>query len=143
MMRFLFLLMPLTLVTTGCENQVTETVVSTWPDGATKEIRLTEGGLPGNEIQQFHANGLLHVRGRMVDGLREGTWNTYREDGVPWSQVDYMRGEKEGLFRTWHDNGLPHIQGQHRGGQPSGIWHFFDVTGQPAGTRDFDAELME
>lgn len=124
----------------GCATTETETVVSTWSDGTTKEVHRFEEGVAGYEIQQFHSNGLIHVRGWMVDSLREGTWNTYRENGLPWSQVDYVGGQKEGVFRTWHDSGFPHIEGQHKNGAPSGVWTFFDVTGQPTETRDFDAE---
>ena len=136
----LILLLASCLVLFGCASSETETVVSSWADGTVKEVHRFEEGVAGHEIQQFHSNGLLHVRGRMVDGMREGTWNTYREDGLPWSQVDYVAGQKEWLFRTWHPSGLPHIQGQHASGEPSGVWHFFDVTGQPNETRDFDAE---
>lgn len=128
------------LILFGCASTETETIVSTWSDGTVKEMHRFEEGVAGHEIQQFHSNGLLHVRGRMVDGAREGTWNTYREDGLPWSQVDYVAGQKEGLFRSWHASGLPHIEGQHTNGKPSGVWHFFDVTGQPDETRDFDTK---
>ena len=86
------LLLTLLLLAAGCANPVEEKVTSTWPDGSPKEVHLTEEGLEGHEIQQFHANGKLHLRGRLVGGQRDGTWNTYRENGQPWSQ-NRARGE--------------------------------------------------
>ena len=131
------LLLTLLLLAAGCANPVEEKVTSTWPDGSPKEVHLTEEGLEGHEIQQFHANGKLHVRGRLVSGQRDGTWNTYRENGQPWSQVDYAAGVKQGLFRTWHANGMPHVEGQHEAGQRTGKWDFFDDTGQLNEALDF------
>ena len=140
MTRTPLLLVILTLLAAGCSEPVSEKVVATWPDGSPKEIHSTRAGEPGHETQQFHANGRAHVRGRLVDGVREGVWNTFRENGLPWSQVEYLAGEKDGGFRTWHENGLPHIEGQHRAGKPSGMWHFFDTMGQPTESRNFDED---
>ena len=137
------LLLTLLLLAAGCANPVEEKVTTTWPDGSPKEVHLTEEGLKGHEIQQFHANGKLHVRGRLVSGQRDGTWNTYRENGQPWSQVDYAAGVKQGLFRTWHTNGMPHIEGQHEAGQRTGKWDFFDDTGQLNEALDFAAKVVE
>lgn len=121
-----------------CASPDQNAILSTWPDGTSKEVHRTlEDGAV--EVQQFHANGQIHIRGMLVDSVRQGTWNTYRENGLPWSQVAYVDGEKDGLFRTWHDNGMPHVEGQHEGGQPTGVWHFFDVEGQTTETRDFSA----
>ena len=75
----------------------------------------------------------------MLDGAREGTWNTYRENGQPWSQVEYRAGVKEGLFRTWHPDGMPHIEGQHESDLPAGEWTFFSADGSVVETRDMGA----
>lgn len=134
------LLVMLTLLATGCEEPISEKIVATWPDGSPKEIHSFTASEPGHETQQFHANGRAHVRGRLVDGVREGVWNTFRENGLPWSQVEYLSGEKNGSFRTWHENGLPHIEGQHRAGKPAGVWYFFDTMGQPTESQNFDED---
>ena len=123
----------------ACGSGISEEVVSTWPNGQAREVHLTDANIPGIEVQQFHENGRLHVRGRQAEGQREGTWNTYREDGLPWSQVEYVSGRKQGLFRTWYPSGVPHIEGQHSQGAPSGSWRFFSSEGQLLETVDFEA----
>lgn len=135
MMRLTGLALAILLAACGAPDR-TETVTETWPNGAPKEVRLTEKGVDGVDVQQYHENGRIHVRGQLVDGVREGTWNTYRDNGNPWSQVDYQQGVKEGLFRTWHPNGLPHIEGQHAAGQPTGEWTFFSTEGAVVEVRD-------
>ena len=69
--------------------------------------------------------------------MRHGVWNTYREDGLPWSRVTYQAGVKAGLFRTWHIGGKPHIEGQHTEGVPSGKWRFYSTEGELVETKDY------
>ena len=98
---------------------------------------IEQGNGLGEEVQQFHENGRLQTRGTLLNGVRHGVWNTYRKDGLPWSQVTYKEGVKEGLFRTWHVGGTPHIEGQHKEGVPSGEWHFYSTEGDLVETEDF------
>lgn len=131
-------ILPLCLLLSACFDPEVETVTSSWPEsGARREVRIDLGEGKGEEVKQFHENGRIHVRGVMLDGQREGTWNTFREDGLPWSQVTYSRGVKEGAFRTWHTDGTPHIEGQHLAGQPSGTWKFYGTDGQLVEVTDF------
>jgi len=127
------------LLTTGCAVPEQDKVVESWPSGAPKEIHVELGEGKGKEIKRFHENGRIHLRGSMMDGHREGTWNTYREDGLPWSQVTYSAGVKEGPFRTWHTTGVPHVEGQHVGGKPVGTWRFYGDDGQLLETKVYPA----
>jgi antitoxin component YwqK of YwqJK toxin-antitoxin module len=124
----------------ACSEGKQERVVSTWPTkGNPKEVRLELGEGLGVEVQQFHENGRIQIRGVLLNGARNGVWNTYRKDGLPWSQVTYKAGIKEGLFRTWHVGGTPHIEGQHKDGVPAGKWRFYSTEGDLVETEDFDA----
>jgi len=138
-MRSVFSLLTF-VVLASCGADITEKVMSTWSNGEPKEVRVLEPGEPGEEVQKFHANGRLHVRGRLVNGQKQGTWNTYREDGLPWSQVDHVDGIKQGLFRTWHTSGRPHIEGQHHQGDPVGSWDFFSSDGTWIESKEFGPE---
>lgn len=124
----------------ACSEGKQEQVVSTWPTkGNPKEVRLELGEGLGVEVQQFHENGRIQTRGVLLNDARNGVWNTYRKDGLPWSQVTYKAGIKEGLFRTWHVGGTPHIEGQHKDGVPAGKWRFYSTEGDLVETEDFDA----
>ncbi len=124
----------------ACHFEGRERVVDTWDEqGTPKEVRSTDVETGGEDVQQYHKNGRIHTRGKLVEGLRQGTWNTYREDGLPWSQVTYADGIKQGLFRTWHPGGTPHIEGQHEKDQPSGVWRFYATDGSLVETLDYDA----
>lgn len=122
----------------GCLDPEVENVVSTWEEQGTKrEVRTPLGEGQGEEVKQYHPNGRIHVRGVLLDGEREGTWNTYREDGLPWSQVTYRKGIKHGPFRTWHTDGTPHIEGQHDEGEQTGTWKFYGTHGKLVETTEF------
>ena len=140
MTRHLGTALLLTLALCACSDREPKEIVSTWPtDGAPKEVQLELDEGRGTEVQQFHENGRIHTRGVLLEGVRHGVWNTYREDGLPWSQVTYKNGVKEGLFRTWHVGGIPHIEGQHKDGVPAGKWRFYSTEGDLVETEDFDA----
>jgi len=129
------------LVWAGCTAPVDEVVVQTWPEtGAPKEIHSQLPDSAGTEVRILHGNGRIHMRGVLRDGQRQGVWNTYREDGMPWSQVSYRDGLKDGLFRTWHPGGIPHIEGQHRNNQPDSTWHFYGTDGQLVQTEFYELE---
>ena len=121
----------------ACDSPEQGTVIQTWETGAPKEVHREMQDGSGVEVTIFHGNGKIHMRGKLLGGQRQGTWNTYREDGLPWSQVEYAGGIKDGLFRTWHTDGRPHIEGQHKSGSPTGSWRFFDVNGNLDHTEDF------
>lgn len=124
----------------ACSSAPTEDIVRTWPNsGAPREIHTILADSSGTEVRILHENGRIHMRGVLRDGLRHGTWNTYREDGMPWSQVQYALGVKDGLFRTWHEGGAPHIEGQHAAGAPFGTWRFHDMNGQLLETETYPA----
>lgn len=131
----------LALLWSACSTPVEETVVQTWPEtGQPKEIHTELPDGAGTEVRIMHGNGRIHMRGVLKEGERSGTWNTYREDGMPWSQVQYVNGQKDGLFRTWHPGGIPHIEGQHRSGNPHGDWHFYSTDGQLVQTEHYGSE---
>ena len=132
-------LVALTFLLTACGTGNPERVVDTWEDSEQpREVRTETADQGGEEVQQYHENGRIHTRGKLVDGVREGTWNTYREDGLPWSQVTYASGKKQGPFRTWHPGGIPHIEGQHVDDRPSGTWRFYAKNGQLVETLNYD-----
>ena len=120
----------------ACSSPEQGTVIQTWETGAPKEVHREMEDGSGVEVTIFHGNGKIHMRGKLLAGQRQGTWNTYRENGQPWSQVEYRAGVKEGLFRTWHPDGMPHIEGQHEDDLPAGEWTFFSPDGSVVETRD-------
>lgn len=138
--RLFFPILPaILLLAIGCASPERDNVVDSWPSGAPKEVHVEREGGKGKEIKFFHENGTIHMRGTMVDGRREGTWNTYREDGLPWSQVTYASGVKDGPFRTWHTTGVPHVEGQNADGEPDGTWRFYGDDGQLLETKEYSA----
>lgn len=68
-------------------------------------------------------------RGQLLKGERHGVWNSYYENGMPWSQVNYDRGEEHGSYRTYHDNDEPAIEGIFDEGTRIGTWSFYGEDG--------------
>jgi hypothetical protein len=104
-------------------------VQTTWPEGNPRIVL----GLRADTVferLEYHETGQLKSRGQLLDGARNGVWNSYYESGMPWSQVSYDRGEEHGSYRTYHDNGEPAIEGAFDRGTRVGTWSFFSPEGE-------------
>ncbi|NNG27711.1 MAG: hypothetical protein HKM87_09305 [Ignavibacteriaceae bacterium] len=70
-----------------------------------QELVYIEGKLTGLQ-KNYSFTGKLESMGEMVDGLREGEWNWYWENGNIWSTVNYKKDKKEGKQTMWDESGL-------------------------------------
>jgi antitoxin component YwqK of YwqJK toxin-antitoxin module len=42
---------------------------------------------------------------RLVNGEREGLWETYNSNGDIWHRCNYINGKREGLYESFYKNG--------------------------------------
>ena len=49
------------------------------------------------------------VQGSLRNGLREGTWVVYRENGQLYYKGDYKNGKKEGSWVHYNDDGSVYL----------------------------------
>ena len=106
-------------------------VISTWPSsGHPKEVHTVLGEGAGTEVQILHENGSIHMRGTLLEGKRNGVWNTYREDGLPWSQVHYDSGSpRKGSSAPGMSEGCPTSRASTSGVSPLVTWRFYGTDG--------------
>ena len=69
-------------------------------------------------------------KGHYVDGLRQGAWQIYREDGVTLgSEGNYLNGERQGLWKSYYDDGILREEGPYHNGQQHGLWKVYHEDG--------------
>jgi MORN repeat variant len=69
------------------------------------------------------------IQGYYRDGIQDGEWTTWYENGVR-SAVDHYRdGVQDGLHTSWYANGVKAIEGNYRKGKREGVWTRWDPTG--------------
>jgi len=69
-----------------------------------------------------YANGQLHAKGMLVDGLREGRWREWHRNGRLYCEGDYQRGQRVGSWVEYYDTGDPKFTGTYKDGLLEGKW---------------------
>ena len=69
------------------------------------------------------------IQGYYRDGVQDGEWTTWYENG-PRSAVDHYRdGLQNGQHTSWYANGVKALEGNYRAGKREGVWTRWDPTG--------------
>ena len=90
-----------------------------------------------NEIdydQLKYNNGLLYQtgvqHGEVVNGLKDGGWKGYYENGsLLWSGF-YKKGLNVSTWVEYHKNGKVFTMGHYENGKKIGIWSFYNEEGK-------------
>lgn len=59
-------------------------------------------------------------KGRIKNGLREGTWKSYNAAGKPIKEENYLHGKRDGVFTQWTDSSV--VTGNYTAGQKNGAF---------------------
>ena len=80
--------------------------------------------------EEFYASGKLKIKGRFnTSHQRVGLWESFYEDGKPWSIGSYTNGVEIGEKKVWYSDGSLRYQGEMLSGKPIGTWTFWDENG--------------
>jgi antitoxin component YwqK of YwqJK toxin-antitoxin module len=127
----------------GCNQKPTDPddtrpgrlVTELYSDSTTKAVvfyKLDENGkMTDEKIREvnYYPNKQKYVEANYKDGLKDGEWKSYREDGKLWSEHHYVKGKEDGAYKTYHENGKLQIDGHYKEGKESGTWIFYDKNG--------------
>jgi len=76
------------------------------------------------------------------EGVKEGNWEQFYDDGAPKLQGSYVNDEKEGPFKTFFVNGKLLATGQYRNGHQDGTWTYYDETGKVTMKEYYDDGIL-
>ena len=68
-------------------------------------------------------------QGSFKNGLREGSWVRYWDNGNLYYKGDYKNGKKEGSWVSYHKNGQLRYKGDYKNGEEEGSWVGYKVSG--------------
>ena len=117
MQKFLTLFLLFLTFTSGSDSTRTAKIfisdtsrtVEMYNNGNTSSISYhkdTEDGLDLIKQEVFHFSGGISMVGTFEDGLREGTWTFYYENGLKRLEGTYNNGQKDSLWTYWYDTGI-------------------------------------
>ena len=95
------------------------------------------------EIVEHYPDGVKKIEGKEVNGVREGKWIYYYENGFIWSQGEFKNGKRTGYSIVYHENGNTKIEGNYEDGLKVGVWKFWNSDGSLSEERDFDVDKDE
>ena len=90
-------------------NSDTSRTIETYNNGNISSISYhkdTEDGLELIKHEVFHFTGGKSMTGTFKNGLREGIWTFYYENGIKRLEGTYRSGQKDSLWTFWYDNGV-------------------------------------
>ena len=70
------------------------------------------------------------IQGSFKDGVAEGPWVNYYDNGQLQRKGDYKNSKREGPWEAYHDNGQLQGKGDFKNGEMEGPWVFFFKNGQ-------------
>jgi len=142
------LIIPVLILFTACSEDTAQTdieIETTAPEVAVDSseetnIQITENQ-PQNEpglFQEFYPNGALKMEGKNDEnGLRNGLWIAYYEDGTKWSESYYVKGKKSGHSLSFYPNGNVRYVGEYLDDEKIGTWKFYDENGDLSNEETF------
>ncbi len=122
MKHFLF---PLLFSLAAACDQDPGTVKVPDPASPVKDTLTSEGI---HEIRDKSGNVIM--RGEMVDGVREGGWESYFPDGTLRSRGTFINGIQQGPTTVHHPNGAIFYTGWYKDGVPVNDWSFYNEEGE-------------
>lgn len=79
---------------------------------------------------EFHPNGKIKIKGDIVKDLKQGKWEAFYENGVKWSESNYLFGKRNGTYKVFYPNGKLKIHGAYENEVKTGVWFFYTENGQ-------------
>lgn len=137
-MRVIILISSLMFFYVACQSPERELVpthsemVDIWDNGHPKLVRLfaeIDGEPEAIREIQYHSNGVKSLEGPLLNGERNGLWQSWYEDGNLWSEGNFEKGKRQGKAVVYHPNGRKMLEGQYTDDQRTGLWHSWDEDG--------------
>lgn len=127
----IFLILP--LVACSKKEQV-EVIVQTFPDQTKQFVHTYEitnsDSVPVQEIEYYHSGNVKMEGPLNKNGLRDGTWKAWFEDGSTWVTGEFKAGKNHGKRTVYFENGQKRMETHYENGNPVGNWLFWDENGK-------------
>ena len=138
-MKKLVYILPL-LFLIACQSSKVERVEASYPDNSKKIVsvyQIENGEENLLEEKHFYQNGKLKMKGKFLNGKREGEWKSYFANDQIQSTGTFGNGVRTGEVKIYHPNGNLMIEGFYKEGKEFGHWKFYTKAGKLAREKDF------
>ena len=116
----------------SCNDKLEKEIISYWPNGEVQKVFFFEkdGALRKKALEErYYENGNQEMRGEFKDGVRDGNWIYWFQDGRKWTESMYENDLRIGQSIVWREDGHKNYEGMDSKGKPHGSWTFYDLDG--------------
>lgn len=128
-MRYRFFGVLMLALLLSCGNGNTERVVESYPNGQPSLVQVYDHNGQWIKEIQYYESGALMMEGAIKNGLREGEWKSYFEDGKTQSTGFFHEGIRTGATTIYYENGNLYMEGPYKDGRQIGQWSYYDEQG--------------
>lgn len=87
---------------------------------------------------QFNDNYTVNTRGMVKNGKKEGQWLFFYANGQKMLEANYSDGVENGAYNSYRENGAPYFRGFYINGRRANVWEIYDEQGNLVGQQDYD-----
>lgn len=92
------------------------------------------------DVVQFYSNYTVRSTERLSTNMRQGKVYFYYPNGNIQVEANFVNGLENGPYIVYHENGVPYYQGMYEQGKRVGIWEFYDKEGNLIEQKDYSKE---
>lgn len=76
-------------------------------------------------VKNYYQNGQLRSEGNKINGMQDGEWNYYYDNGHTKWVIMWKMGKQHGLYKRFSNYGTLEVQGYFKNGLEDGEWEYF------------------
>ena len=113
-------------------------VIENYPNGKPKTWITKKNGLSNGQWQEWLENGRLRYNAYWKDGKGHGLWQYFHDNGILKYEESYIMDIPDGISRAYHDNGQLNDGFFWLQGKKQGVWTSYTETGVVLKTEIYD-----
>lgn len=102
-----------------------------------KDREFYKNGVPEGKWLSFFEDGKIKSIENWKNGELNGKYILYNKNGLKSFQTYYFNGKDHGDFKLYHENGKLQIMGKFIYGKASGVWNYYNESGKLIGKKDY------
>ena len=117
-------------------------VIENYPNGKPKLWKTIKDGITNGQWQEWLENGNLRYNAYWKDGKGHGLWQYFHDNGKLKYEESYIMDIPNGISRQYYDNGQLKADFFWLQGKKQGIWTYYTETGVLLKTEIYDDDKL-
>lgn len=105
-------------------------------------IMPPDSNFTGDYIDKY-PTGITKFKGFYRFGKRHGQWISFYQNGLPWSEMNFDKGLRNGQNITYTETGKLRYKGIYKNDKRDSIWLYFDTIGNVAERILYKNDIVE